>query len=388
MKKLITILILLTFIIACTPKSKEFVCGNDICEKDEIRTCPQDCKTPEPPTKYTYGAKFEPPEGKILHGMGQFEEGNINYLNILNKDIYPASELFFFAVEPERPWNWMQKHIKDYLNKQDSNQRIPQIGFHLHNLKIEDSQSDPYFAIDDEVVETSKYDSRIEDFAKILAEYKKPVFLRIGAEFSGSWNGYHPYYYPKAFRKVVNIMREQGADNVAFVWCYMPAAPDDFDVCNSKGCKWFPGNDVIDWYSLDLFGAEDFTEQDDNRKESNSKKTEKFLKMALIAGKPVVLAETSAIHQDITSDYQDGVNDWNEWFIPFFKFLESNPQIKAFYYINVDWTKVEPYKYQGWLQSEISINSYMSQEYVKEISKDKYLHVDEVHTLKDYSKYK
>ena len=64
--------------------------------------------------------------------------------------------------------------------------------------------ADPLFGIDHEVASTSRFDERIEDLARIVKEFGKPVIVRIGGEFNGRWNGYHPYAYPKAFRKIVD----------------------------------------------------------------------------------------------------------------------------------------------------------------------------------------
>jgi len=42
------------------------------------------------------------------------------------------------------------------------------------------------------------------------------------------------------------------------VWCYEPAAPGDFDAKNEGGAsKWYPGSDVVDWFSIDLYAAHD-----------------------------------------------------------------------------------------------------------------------------------
>ena len=61
--------------------------------------------------------------------------------------------------------------------------------------------------------------------------------------------------------------------------------------------------------------------------------------------------------------------------------------IKAFHYINYNWPEMERYEYQGWKQASININSYITEKYVEEISKEKYLHVGDVDLLKDYSLY-
>jgi len=369
----------------------EPVCGDGKCESGEsFESCPSDC---ESPYTYTYGAKFEPPEGKIIHAMGNWEEGNNDYLGLLDNSLYPASTLSYWGSfidcgdECVRPWSFYEQSIKKALATESAAGRIPHLNFGFGGDK-EDIETDPYFALDEEIANTNKHDQLIKKYAKIVADYKKPVFVRIGFEFEGFWNGYQPYEYPKAFRKAVNIFREEGADNAAFVWCFT-GATNDFDEKNAQGeWKWFPGDDVIDWYSIDIFRSDDFTGPLTKDGESTTYgNLDRFLKMAASHGKPVILAETSAINVDITSSQQDGEKDWNTWFVPYFGLMEKYPQIKAFHYINVDWTDT-PWDEQGWQQANIKVNPYISQKFVEEISEEKYLHVDEVGKLKDHWKYK
>ncbi|MBU0907684.1 MAG: hypothetical protein KKD18_04805 [Nanoarchaeota archaeon] len=63
---------------------------------------------------------------------------------------------------------------------------------------------------------------------------------------------------------------------------------------------------------------------------------------------------------------------WKEWFIPYFKFIKSNPQIKAFCYINWDWGK--DWKTPRWMNARIEENEYVRKKYIKELSKKRYVH--------------
>jgi len=373
-------LVLFVLISGCVT---EPVCGDGKCESGE--NCPEDCGSPY---TYTYGAKFEPPEGRILHGMGQFNGGNADIMELLGPDKKPASSLAFFGlISCDRPWEAQRAPILDFLSKESAAGRIPHISIDFSSC--EENPTDPYFALDEEVAQTTKHDWKIEDFGKIVADYKKPVFVRISGEFEGWWAGHEPYVYPLAFAKVVNIIREQGADNAAFIWCFS-GATNDFDEQNSKGeWKWFPGDDVIDWYSIDIFESLDFTGPlTENGVSTTHGNIDRFLKMAEEHGKPVIIAESSAMGVDITSSQQDGIDDWNEWFVPYFELMEKYPQIKAFDYINVDWSEIPQFADQGWLQANMKVNTYISEKYVEETSEGKYLHADEIGKLKDYWKYK
>lgn len=169
------------------------------------------------------------------------------------------------------------------------------------------------------------------------------MLLRIGGEFSGWWNGYHPYEYPKAFRKIVTMFRAAGASNVAFVWCYEPAAPGDFAATNPGGePKWYPGSDVVDWFSIDLFTKSDVSGPlTSHGALTPFGKTTAFLDFAVASGKPAVIAESAPSYYDL-GDPVAAAAAWTEWFTP----------------------------------------------YVAELAKAKYLHAGELSQLKDYGLYK
>lgn len=336
---------------------------------------------------YTYGAKFEPPDGKVIHGMGQWERDNQAYLAMLaDESLYPLTEIAFIDISPPRPWEFQKRRLWQYLQRLRNEQMIANINLGMSGPKQSENKKKNIkipFGVDNAVANTTQYDQRIYEVARLLARYAEPVFLRIGGEFNGFWNGHHPYDYPKAFRKIVRIFQEVGAHNVAFIWCYEPVAADDFDEENSRGeYKWFPGDDVIDWYSIDVFGRNEFSDTYSgvSRRTMIAKlNAERFLKMAQAHRKPVMIAESSVVDIDVASQ-----EVWQAWFEPYFRFIDAHPQIKAFVYINAEWPK---YGYEQWQDGRITLNPLACEKYIREMRKDKYLHRGKQHLLKDYEKY-
>ncbi|MBI4020906.1 MAG: hypothetical protein HY369_01550 [Candidatus Aenigmarchaeota archaeon] len=343
---------------------------------------------------YAFGAKFEPPDGRIVHGMGQWESYNPKYLSVLgDQKYYPASQALFFAIG-DTPRGWSPEDIERALQEKDDAGLISQIDIALRGLKPLPSAfaslPDPYYGIDDVIAAgPSKYDARIQDVVDIVKDFKKPIMIRIGGEFSGNWNGYQPYAYPKAFRKIVQMFRDAGVENAAFIWCYEPAAADDFDEMNALGeYKWFPGNDVVDWYGIDVFANKDIQGAEvSNGKLTQYGKTVRFLDFALANGKPVIIAESSPSDVDITPSLTDGEADWKTWFVPYFSLLNTHPTIKWFHYINYDWSLAGDSAAQGWKDADISDNAYIAGMFAAEMKKPQYLHTQERYLLKDYVQY-
>jgi len=336
----------------------------------------------------TFRAYLEPPEGRILHGIGQWHAGNNNFLTALGDlnatALLPASELTFIALGLEeddlRGWDWSLNALATNLANGNFQGRVPSLSLALRGKHLYGDDYVEGYGIDDLVATTDEYDDRVQEYIDMVIDYGQPVYLRIGGEFSGYWNGYEAGMYPLAFRKIVQMFRDSGADNVAFVWCYEPAAPGDFaDVDADGNYLWFPGNDVIDWYGIDVFHLNEFSGGG-----VKHDRTEAFLAMALEAGKPVVVAESTARDSTITNDSGMATVYWDEWFGPYFAWIDDHEQIKAFHYINADWTVLGHYGESGWGQADITVNPALMQMFVDELGGEQYLHLADIEDLNGY----
>ena len=124
------------------------------------------------------------------------------------------------------------------------------------------------------------YDANIQKLAEFCKGYpNKKIFLRIGYEFDGRWNGQDisgygttnpsPYSggynktedYKAAWKHIVDKMREYGVTNVAYVWqgCSSPADEvadawwgnnGNINTQKEDIADWYPGDDYVDWVGL------------------------------------------------------------------------------------------------------------------------------------------
>ena len=318
-------------------------------------------------------AKYEPDDGYIYHGVGWNYQNSIpNYLDMMPYDQQPLLFQTMSAIPGTRPLTVekIQKGLKhDWM---DPHKQYTEYGVHFH--KTQDEPYDSLFAF------TNEMDHYIDSLALAFKRHDEPFFLRIGGEFSGSWNNYTPYTFPKAFRKLVLELRSRDVNNFATVWCYEPVAEADFADSTRQGRKWYPGDDVVDWFGLDVFPLRDFDPDapDTNRNGLSAKgKSELFLKFAEERGKPVYINETTAHSENIPPDsedpgFEEGKKIWEHWFEPFFQFLENHPNIKAINYINLDWRSIE--KWKQWGDCRLEINTYIKNKWIEELSNPKYIH--------------
>ena len=319
-------------------------------------------------------AFLEPPDGKVYHGTQTVFGGHTGYLGALgDTSIHPRVRGMFISVPGTRSPANTFNGLRSFLASVDSVGFIPEVGLFLVT-----SNASPTGATDSVIAVSTQYDYFLDSIIVISKSYGRRMFVRIGGEFNGWWNGggYHPYYYVTAFRKIVNMYAARGyRDSIATVWCYEPDGPNTFDSVGVNGPLWYPGDDYVDWFGLDVFDAEHFDQSlpDTLRGFITRKgKSERFLAMARSKNRPVFLNETSATGVTITADSIDSRNDWNTWFAKFWTFIGNHMEIKGFNYINQDW---ENTGYPGWGDARIQNSPYVTSWYRQEMQNPKYIHL-------------
>lgn len=334
-------------------------------------------------------AFLEPPDGYVYHGVSPHVPDVEAYIAALGDPaLYPAVEGMHAAVPGTRP-RFLERTVREFLERVREAGRIPHLSF---AMSIGDGE-----AVDDLIALTDRYDDLIRTIGGVIRDFGDPVFVRIGFEFNGSWNNYHPGLYPLASRKFVDLVREEGAENFATIWCYEPNGPGDFDAVGpDREYLWYPGDDYVDWFGIDLFQHGTFVADGQSGRrqgeraggrgsESPYERTVRFLAMAERHGKPVFISELAAVDAHITGDeldtaFADGRHDWDMWFAPFFAFLERYPQIKGFNYMSQDYRGTK-YAALGWGDARIQINSYIWERWIDELRSERFIHARDLQEL-------
>ncbi|MFY9390942.1 MAG: glycosyl hydrolase [Limnochordia bacterium] len=335
---------------------------------------------------------LEPPDGYVYHGASPYASDVDAYIAALgDPSLYPSVEGIHLAVPGTRPQS-LEQVVTDFLERVKEAGRIPHLSF---AMSIGDGE-----AVDDVIARTTRYDGLIRAVGRIIRDYAAPVFVRIGFEFNGPWNGYNQGLYPIAFRRFVDLLREEGAHNIVTIWCYEPNSPGDFDAVGPDGEPlWYPGDEYVDWFGLDLFYHSCFTSVASVGMSSDGdglvgrssaggrlgrlyksqyERSIRFLDMARRHGKPVMLSEVAAVDAHLTPDsedpgFVDGKADWDLWFGPFFSFLEEHPEIKGFIYMSQDYRGTR-YEKNGWGDSRIQINSFILDRWVETLRDERFIH--------------
>ncbi|MBV9619186.1 MAG: beta-mannanase, partial [Verrucomicrobia bacterium] len=144
-----------------------------------------------------------------------------------------------------------------------------------------------------------EFDVDLRAWARDAKEFGSPILIEWGTEpngdwfsWNGKWNGgasEGPKRYIAAYRHIVDLMRAEGADNLAWVW-HVNWYDEPEQRWNAFE-NYFPGEDYCDWVALSAYGP--LTPRTGEGLETfRFKIDEAYPRLTKVApGKPVIVAE-------------------------------------------------------------------------------------------------
>lgn len=268
-----------------------------------------------------FGAKHEPPDGKIFHGAqaevrpaGIFSthidwDGIEAYAMATGKR--PKLIMHYITLDPTLFW-LLKGPIEEIAHQPFD--YIPQIGLDFYAYWPTYNRFRPTDIT--ETIARGDYDERLLKLAALFKRMNRPVFLRLGYEFGGSGQGQYASWdhWPSAWRRIVKVFQEAGADQVAFVWN---------NLNENHFMDYYPGDEYVDWWGINIFG--NHVDKDPLVKE--------FIKKAGDHGKPIMICESTPRQEGSIH----GEKSWQDWYVPYFRLMEMYSHVKAFCYINASW---------------------------------------------------
>ena len=342
--------ILFALFIACDGQKNNIAVVDDDNE-EEIDKVSEIDTTVDPYFIYEYEqTKFVPPAGKTLLIMGQTVEDIDDYMAKFSEDPIPGGWSAYWGV-PE-----FKGITENYTNQNGATHNHQMLVERFPNTVI---QSAMWMVGTWEVAKNTangEYDEVIQQYSNWAKAINRPIYLRIGYEFDGPHNALDPVEYVNAYRHVVDLMRAEGVENVAFVWHSYIAPPYN----NHPVSAWYPGDEYVDWVGISLFGllyqgANLFSYGD------------AVMEFAKTHKKPVMVAEASPVSGILPY----GTEAWDSWFVHFFSVC-YNKNIKAISFINANW---ERYTFEGvdWKDARLTNNQQISDAWFMETNKSRYL---------------
>ncbi|MBF0483088.1 MAG: hypothetical protein HQL25_00115 [Candidatus Omnitrophica bacterium] len=173
---------------------------------------------------------FIPREGKLLI-IGQQKDAIEEYVK--STKVIPGGFMVYTSIQImdalDRPGNHGAgiQHAQYYIKRYPDT--VIQLGLYMVG------------AVDK--ILTGMYDDNILKLAKWMKKAQRPIYFRIGYEFDLPDNRYDPKKYQQAYRYIVDRLRNQGVNNVAYVW-------HSAAMMESKGILWIGIRAMIMWIGL------------------------------------------------------------------------------------------------------------------------------------------
>lgn len=307
-----------------------------------------------------FGARLEP-GNRIIHGAGQDPQGFADYRRSFGAQHQPLIYMTYIGlthpVESVVEWG---NRVRAELTAMGPLRAVPQIGL---NLTVGNDNGTGY----DGAVAQGKYDLQIAAFADAIASFQRPVFIRIGYEFEGSWNNYSPITFPSAWIHITKQLRARGLP-FATVWCAAGASSGWPPM--SRLMEFYPGDAWVDWWGVDLFSEDEFTKP----------QLAEFLDASRAHRKPVMIGEMTPRYVGVL----EGAKSWDRWFGPMIELLKRRPEIKATAYINWEWKEWSDrlgFTWHDWGDARLERNNLVRDRWVRAMADPIYLHATDDGTV-------
>src|SRR5262249_34947040 len=147
-------------------------------------------------------------------------------------------------------------------------------------------------------VASGRLDGYIRDYAIAIRNYGAPVLIRLfGGEFNGNWwASVSPRANPdltttdfvEAWRRVVDIFNEVGAENVSWAWVPQAASPTDTSSVDPNLDAYYPGDAYVDWVGADIYDNQNVVDLDQS------------YRFSVTHGKPFMVGEWGVRHTNST----------------------------------------------------------------------------------------
>ncbi len=169
----------------------------------------------------------------------------------------------------------------------------PMITWEPSNGKPKAGVSQPAFDLS--TIASGRYDTFIRAWASSARADGHPIYVRLMHEMNGGWypwgrgvNGNTPGQYVTAFRHVVAIFRQEGANNVQFVWCV--ASGSSGKHVQTSIASFFPGDAYVSWVAMDGYNRSAADPQSFAQIFSST-----YSALASLSNRPIMIAETGSV---------------------------------------------------------------------------------------------
>lgn len=289
----------------------------------------------------SYAQKLIPPKEGIYHAAYPDFEATAG--NVSAERIYEFEEL----ARKKIVWAYFSNHWFDGIRFPRSEAetirdagRIPYIRMMPWSEEREEEQ-DPVYKLENFL--SGKFDDDLTLYAIAARDFRSPLLIEFGPEVNGDWFPWNgrwngggvkdkygdplrpdgPERYRDTYRRIINIFRRVGANNVT--WVFHVDSQWEPEAWWNRIHEYYPGGSYIDWIGVSVFGAQLPTHDWQEFADVLRPVYRDIVNMA--PSKPIAIAEYGVIEAP-------NLGSKARWFHNLFSSLHSFPNIKALSYWN------------------------------------------------------
>jgi hypothetical protein len=205
-----------------------------------------------------------PPAGRVYHGV--FPAGTTQ----------PDADISMKAADDYRdavgrPLAWIYFSNEWYRSKQfprvtaeaiRERGAVPFIRLHMRSQQRQ-LVADPTYTLDRIIA--GEFDGDLRAWADGAKAFGTAVVVQYGTEVNGDWNPWSPPYnggyevgpekFQQAFRHIVEVMRDEGANNITWALHLNGENWPGDNPLNNAGA-YYPGDDVVDWIGFSIYQSQ------------------------------------------------------------------------------------------------------------------------------------
>lgn len=227
--------------------------------------------------------------------------------------------------------NWFGK-IKFPLNEVKTIRDFGSIPFIriMPRSDFTDDKPDPVYSL--QKIIDGKFDKELKAWALDAKTHGDPLMVEFGTEMNGNWfpwsgfhNGKNPKKFKAAYKHIINIFRNVGADNVSFAF-HVNYDSYPVEKWNTMSA-YYPGDDYIDWIGMSIYGAQRTNDEWIDISETFDKAYKEMSELS--KNKPLAVFEFGVVENEKKA----------EWLKSFFNLVKLNKynRIKGLSYWHSSW---------------------------------------------------
>lgn len=192
------------------------------------------------------------PNATLKWGIHYPEAPHYSFVSLNAIEAVIGTEFRFLCCYVENFNRRSPDYVKDILEKADSRNRTLELTL---QTSLQDEGSMILDALD------GKYDDYLNEFARVIAEFGKPVLFRPFNEMNGDWCAYSAYHmckdtdlYVKFYRYLYDIFEKNGA-LANTIWVWNPNHKSYPDYYWNHALCYYPGDEYVDVIGLTAYNT-------------------------------------------------------------------------------------------------------------------------------------